>query len=84
MTGTPTKQTAMDPFSPVHQPDEGYSEDPLNPPAENNVLASLSTFRGPSDLPTWLINNASRLPVSVKTGMRCVLSRSTRLARLTS
>lgn len=84
MAGTPTKQTAMDPFSPVHQPDEGYSEDPLNPPAESNLLASLATLRGPSDLPTWLINNASRLPVSMKTGMRSALNSFARLARLTS
>ncbi|OAA45575.1 F-box/WD-40 repeat-containing protein [Metarhizium rileyi] len=56
----------MDPFSPAHQPDEGYSEDPLNPTAHQSLPASLSTLRSPAELPSWLASNASALPVSVK------------------
>ncbi|KAK2592637.1 hypothetical protein QQS21_009664 [Conoideocrella luteorostrata] len=56
----------MDTFSPAHQPDEGYSEDPLNPPVHQSLAASLATLRSPADLPSWLASNASALPVSVK------------------
>lgn len=58
----------MDPFSPAHQPDEGYSEDPINPSVHEDLSAILSTLRSPADLPSWLASNASILPVSVKTG----------------
>ncbi|KAG5978290.1 hypothetical protein E4U55_006292 [Claviceps digitariae] len=57
---------AMDTFSPAHQPDEGYSEDPLNPPVHHSLAASLATLRSPADLSSWLTRNASILPLSVK------------------
>ncbi|KAK9436549.1 F-box/WD-40 repeat-containing protein [Metarhizium brunneum] len=62
----PDQLPAMDPFSPAHQPDEGYSEDPLNPTVHHGLPASLATLRSPAELPSWLASNASALPVSVK------------------
>ncbi|GAB0133342.1 hypothetical protein EsDP_00001754 [Epichloe bromicola] len=56
----------MDAFSPAHQPDEGYSEDPLNPPVHQSLAASLATLRSSADLPSWLASNAFALPLSVK------------------
>lgn len=58
----------MDHFSPVHQPDEGYSEDPINPTAHFDLPVLLSTLRSPADLPTWLASNAAVLPVKIRTG----------------
>lgn len=59
----------MDPFSPAQQPDEGYSEDPLNSQDGSALLASLSSFQSPSDLAAWVARNASMFPTSVKAGM---------------
>lgn len=58
----------MDAFSPSNPHDEGYSEDPLNPPPRNAALTSLATMRSPADIPAWLAANASALPVSIRTG----------------
>lgn len=58
----------MDAFSPAHQPDEGYSEDPLNPTIHSDLSSALSTLRSPADLPAWLIANVSLLPAQIKTG----------------
>lgn len=55
----------MGPFSPAHQPDEGYSEDPLGPGLTDQLL-SLATLKSPMELPQWLAANSSQLPVSVK------------------
>ncbi|ATY65508.1 F-box and WD domain protein [Cordyceps militaris CM01] len=63
----------MDPFSPVHQPDEGYSEDPLNPQDGSALLASLSSFQSPSDLAGWIARNASMFPTSVKAELTMAL-----------
>lgn len=68
MAGKPDVPLTMDAFSPANQPDEGYSEDPLNPPPRNAVLTSLATMRSPADLPTWLASNIAALPLSVRTG----------------
>ncbi|UNI15957.1 hypothetical protein JDV02_002439 [Purpureocillium takamizusanense] len=65
--------TAMDPFSPVHQTDEGYSEDPLNPTSSQGPSTAISALRSPADLPSWLANNASALPTSIKTELTMVL-----------
>ncbi|OAQ82169.1 F-box and WD domain-containingprotein [Purpureocillium lilacinum] len=64
---------AMDPFSPVHQTDEGYSEDPLNPTSSQALSTAISALRSPADLPSWLANNASALPTSIKTELTMVL-----------
>ncbi|KAG6007571.1 hypothetical protein E4U21_005769 [Claviceps maximensis] len=56
----------MDTFSPAQQPDEGYSEDPLNTPAHHGLAASLATLRSPADLSSWLMRNASILPLTIK------------------
>lgn len=58
----------MDPFSPAHQPDEGYSEDPITPSVNHDLSALLSTLRSPADMPSWLASSASLLPVHIKTG----------------
>ncbi|KAJ6789811.1 hypothetical protein PWT90_02362 [Aphanocladium album] len=63
----------MDPFSPVHQPDEGYSEDPLNPQDSSALLASLSSFQSPSELAIWMARNASMFPISVKAELTMAL-----------
>ncbi|KAJ6440633.1 family 61 glycoside hydrolase [Purpureocillium lavendulum] len=63
----------MDPFSPVHQTDEGYSEDPLNPTVTQGPSTSISALRSPADLPSWLANNASALPTSIKTELTMAL-----------
>jgi len=59
---------SMDPFSPAHQPDEGYSEDPLTPTVNQELSTALATLRSPSDLSTWLVANSSLLPLQVRTG----------------
>lgn len=56
--------TTMDPFSPAHQTDEGYSEDPLNPTLPQNLPAPRSL----ADLPSWLAIHVSALPLPVRTG----------------
>ena len=57
----------MDRFA-QHQPDEGYSEEPLNPPpVSGELLSALSTLKDPRDLPAWIAANASLLPIHLKT-----------------
>lgn len=56
----------MGPFSPAHQPDEGYSEDPLGTTGLADQLSALASLKSPLELPQWLAANASMLPVSVK------------------
>ena len=57
------------------QPDEGYSEDPLNPQANASCLKSrdaspcaLTSSRQASDIPPWLIQHISGLSMGNKTG----------------
>ena len=75
----------MDAFSPAHQPDEGYSEDPLNPSIHNDLASALSSLRSPADLSAWLISNVKLLPVQMKTGrprrMLLIQWRSANIAR---
>ncbi|KJZ79711.1 hypothetical protein HIM_01180 [Hirsutella minnesotensis 3608] len=59
----------MDPFSPAHQTDEGYSEDPLNPTLASNLPPPRST----ADLPSWLASHASALPLPVRTELTMAL-----------
>ncbi|KAF4953285.1 hypothetical protein FSARC_12433 [Fusarium sarcochroum] len=63
----------MDPFSPAHQPDEGYSEDPLTPTVNQDLSSALATLRSPSDLSTWLVANSSLLPLQVRTELTMAL-----------
>lgn len=56
------------PFSPSNQPDEGYSEDPINTSLHSDLPSLFASLRSPADLPSWLADNASLLPVSIKTG----------------
>lgn len=58
----------MDAFSPSHQPDEGYSEDPLNPPICRDLRGPLSTLTSIEDLPAWLTANANQVSHSLKSG----------------
>ncbi|KAK3952319.1 F-box/WD-40 repeat-containing protein [Pseudoneurospora amorphoporcata] len=57
------------------QPDEGYSEDPLNPQANSSCLKSRDASpcahplsRQASDIPPWLIQHISGLSMENKTG----------------
>ncbi|KAH6603772.1 F-Box/WD40 repeat protein FWD-1 [Trichoderma cornu-damae] len=63
----------MGPFSPAHQPDEGYSEDPLGPTGLADQLSALAALKSPVELPQWLAANASLLPVSVKSKLAMTL-----------
>jgi hypothetical protein len=58
----------MDLFPSPHQPDEGYSEDPLNPTVSplQSLPFLLSNSRSPSHLQPWLSSNLPGLPLSVK------------------
>lgn len=64
------QRLVMDTFTPIHEPDEGYSEDPLNPPVHQSLAISLTALRSPADLQLWLASNALALPLSVKKGER--------------
>ncbi|KAM0425655.1 hypothetical protein ACHAPT_009187 [Fusarium lateritium] len=64
---------SMDPFSPAHQPDEGYSEDPLTPTVSQDLSSALASLRSPSDLSAWLVANSSLLPLQVKTELTMAL-----------
>lgn len=61
----------MDTFSPMHQPDEGYSEDPLNPMTNYDITSIPASLKTPADLPDWLLSNSSNLPTHLKKGMSC-------------
>ncbi|RCI14963.1 hypothetical protein L249_7009 [Ophiocordyceps polyrhachis-furcata BCC 54312] len=61
----------MHPFSPAHQTDEGYSEDPLNPSVPQSLPVTAPTSL--ADLPVWLASNAATLPVSVRTELTIAL-----------
>ncbi|KAL7785803.1 WD40 repeat-like protein [Trichoderma afarasin] len=67
------RDSAMGPFSPAHQPDEGYSEDPLGPTGLADQLSTLATLKSPLELPQWLAANAALLPVSVKSKLAMTL-----------
>lgn len=58
----------MDPFSPRQQPDEGYSEDPLNPSLPDNVPASLPARFTAAELSAWLAANPNALTISLRKG----------------
>lgn len=61
---------AMGSFPPKQQqPDEGYSEAPLNSSVPEDISTILSTLRSPTDLPAWLAANPSILPESLKKGI---------------
>ncbi len=63
-------------FSP-DQPDEGYSEDPLNPTVpspfaiklrdDHDPTSPLSGFRSSAELPAWLVRSVSNMSISSKT-----------------
>lgn len=60
----------MDPFSPAQEPDEGYSEHPLNPSDSTNNLTSdvsLTVKPSPADIPAWLSAQLPTLSVHQKT-----------------
>ncbi|PHH60707.1 hypothetical protein CDD81_1325 [Ophiocordyceps australis] len=63
----------MDPFSPAHQTDEGYSEDPFTLSMHQNPVMAGPSFKSPADLPAWLASTASALPLSIKMDMTMAL-----------
>lgn len=53
---------------PAPQPDEGYSEDPLNPhDSTSSNSISLSGLQTAAELPAWLTAHLPTLSVNVKT-----------------
>ncbi|KAI1780922.1 WD40 repeat-like protein [Hypoxylon cercidicola] len=65
----------MDPFSPAQEPDEGYSEHPLNP-SDSTILrsdASLTAKRSPADIPAWLSAQLPTLSVHQKTRLAMLI-----------
>lgn len=58
----------MNAMSPTHQPDEGYSEDPLNTVKHYDIPATLSALKSPADLPAWMSEHGSSIPMSLKKG----------------
>ncbi|KAI0098344.1 WD40 repeat-like protein [Hypoxylon sp. NC0597] len=65
----------MDPFSPAQEPDEGYSEHPLNP-TDSASLAnnpSLTAKRSPADIPAWLSAQLPTLSVHQKTRLAMLI-----------
>ncbi|KAF4594852.1 F-box/WD-40 repeat-containing protein [Ophiocordyceps camponoti-floridani] len=61
----------MNPFSPTHHADEGYSEDPLNPILPQNLPVPAPSSL--ADLPAWLASNASALPIAARTELTIAL-----------
>ncbi|KAI1760479.1 WD40 repeat-like protein [Hypoxylon sp. FL1150] len=65
----------MDPFSPAQEPDEGYSEHPLNPSDSTSLTsdASLTAKRSPADIPAWLSAQLPTLSVHQKTRLAMLI-----------
>ncbi|OTB03476.1 hypothetical protein M426DRAFT_321835 [Hypoxylon sp. CI-4A] len=65
----------MDPFSTAQEPDEGYSEHPLNPSdsASLTTNASLAVKRLPADIPAWLSAQLPTLSVHQKTHLAMLI-----------
>ncbi|KAI0885406.1 WD40 repeat-like protein [Annulohypoxylon maeteangense] len=65
----------MDPFSPAQEPDEGYSEHPLNPsdPASLVNNGSLTAKRSPADIPAWLSAQLPTLSVHQKSRLAMLI-----------
>ncbi|KAI1388972.1 WD40 repeat-like protein [Hypoxylon trugodes] len=65
----------MDPFSPAQEPDEGYSEHPLNPSDSGSLAsnASLTVKRSAADIPAWLSAQLPTLSVYQKTRLAMLI-----------
>ncbi|KAI2624729.1 WD40 repeat-like protein [Hypomontagnella submonticulosa] len=65
----------MDPFSPTQEPDEGYSEHPLNPSDSGNLTsdASLTAKRSATDIPAWLSAQLPTLSLHQKTRLAMLI-----------
>ncbi|KAI1442469.1 WD40 repeat-like protein [Annulohypoxylon stygium] len=65
----------MDPFSPSQEPDEGYSEHPLNPsdPASLVNNGSLTAKRSPADIPAWLSAQLPTMSVHQKSRLAMLI-----------
>ncbi|KAI1474351.1 hypothetical protein K445DRAFT_323184 [Daldinia sp. EC12] len=65
----------MDPFSPNQEPDEGYSEHPLNPSDSGSHAnnASLTEKRPAADIPAWLSAQLPTLSVQQKTRLAMLI-----------
>ncbi|KAI0010532.1 WD40 repeat-like protein [Xylariaceae sp. FL0662B] len=58
----------MEPFPATQEPDEGYSEHPLDPNDSGSLArdAALICLRSPADMPAWLSSQLPKLSVSQK------------------
>ncbi|KAI8964719.1 WD40 repeat-like protein [Daldinia sp. FL1419] len=65
----------MDPFSPTQEPDEGYSEHPLNPSDSGGLAnnALLTAKRPAADIPAWLSAQLPTLSVQQKTRLAMLI-----------
>ncbi|KAI1205050.1 WD40 repeat-like protein, partial [Annulohypoxylon truncatum] len=65
----------MDPFSPAQEPDEGYSEHPLNPsdPASLVNNGSLAAKSSAADIPAWLSAQLPTLSVHQKSRLAMLI-----------
>ncbi|KAI0131013.1 WD40 repeat-like protein [Daldinia grandis] len=65
----------MDPFSPTQEPDEGYSEHPLNPSDSGSLTsnASLTAKRPAADIPAWLSAQLPTLSIHQKTRLAMLI-----------
>ncbi|KAI1097826.1 WD40 repeat-like protein [Jackrogersella minutella] len=65
----------MDPFAPTQEPDEGYSEHPLNPSDPVSLVnnASLMAKQSPADIPAWLSAQLPTLTVQQKSRLAMLI-----------
>ncbi|KAI5863551.1 WD40 repeat-like protein [Durotheca rogersii] len=65
----------MDPFAPTQEPDEGYSEHPLNPSDPGSLAsnAPLPVKQSPADIPAWLSAQLPTLSVHQKTRLAMLI-----------
>ncbi|KAI1375990.1 WD40 repeat-like protein [Hypoxylon crocopeplum] len=65
----------MDPFSSTQEPDEGYSEHPLNPSDSGSLVSNtlLTAKRSAADIPAWLSAQLPTLSVHQKTRLAMLI-----------
>ncbi|KAL7624103.1 hypothetical protein AAE478_005660 [Parahypoxylon ruwenzoriense] len=65
----------MDHFPPTQEPDEGYSEHPLNPSDPGSLASNipLPIKRSPADIPAWLSTQLPTLSVHQKTRLAMLI-----------
>lgn len=62
----------MEAFSSHNQPDEGYSEEPINPPVHHDLPSIFEAMKSSSDVSSWLATNAGTLPEHIRKGTAAI------------